>query len=237
MAGCRFFLLALVLLAALTGCAVKPNPKNMTPQQRLVYDMLVAHGMDQFRKVERVDFTFNVESGENRNSRSWTWRPGSNLVTFDKQFTFQRSQARPGADPKILHAHQRFMHDSFWLLMPLQLEASRNVTLEETGQVIPPLGHEPLRRVVVTFSATGGDYHAGDVYELFLDQEHFVRESIFRRGGTPEPDLICTWEGYRRVGPMLLALDHVNKEAGFRLWFTHVTVHTTDGQVYTVAGP
>ena len=31
----------------------------MTPQQRLVYDMLVAHGMDQFRKVERIDFTFN----------------------------------------------------------------------------------------------------------------------------------------------------------------------------------
>ena len=237
MAACRSILFALVVLFILAGCAVKPNPRNMTPQQRLIYELSLAQGIDQFRRVERIDFTFNVESGDRANRRSWSWRPKSNLVTFDGQFTYQRDQLFGRVDPNILEADKKFINDSFWLLMPLHLQWASDVTVRETGQAMPPLGHEPLRRIVVTYSATGGGYTPGDVYELFVDQENVVREWIFHRGGAAEPTLICTWEGYQEVGPLRLALDHVNREAEFRLWFTNVTVRTTDGQTHTVAGP
>lgn len=219
------------------GCATQPNPSRMSPQQRLIYELALAQGVTDFDRVERIDFTFNVQAGENTNSRSWSWRPKTNLVTFDNQFTYHRDQLYGQVDEKVLEADKKFINDSFWLLMPLHLEWSSDVTVAEGEAVIPPIGHEPLRRVTVTYSASGGGYTPGDVYHLYMDESGVVHEWSFHRGGAVEPSLICSWEGYRQVGPLRLALDHVNKKTGFRLWFTDVTVHTKDGQTFAAAGP
>jgi len=85
------------------------------------------------------------------------------------------------------------------------------------------MGEGSAKCMVVTYPSTGG-YTPGDVYELFLDNEYKLTHWVYRRGGSPEPTRITTWEDHRHVGPLTLSLMHQGAEGNFRLWFTNVGV-------------
>ena len=226
-----------VVACGLTGCTASQRYEKMSQRERLIHDLAVAYGVDQFDQVERIDFTFNVRLGDHENSRSWSWRPRTNLVNFDNRFTYHRDQLLGEADESIHNADRKFINDSFWLLLPLHLTWSQDVTVQDTGEAMPPLGVQPAKRVLATYSASGGGYTPGDLYELFLNDQNRVTQWVFHRRGVEAPTLVCTWEAYQQVGPLWLAMDHVNKKTGFRLWFTDVTVWTRDGQTFSAAGP
>jgi len=62
------------------------------------------------------------------------------------------------------------------------------------------------------------------VYELFVDKSYRIVQWIYRKGGDPTPTRVTTWEDYKRVGPLTLALDHKSADGKFRVWFTDVAV-------------
>jgi len=38
---------------------------------------------------------------------------------------------------------------------------------------------------------------------------------------------MTTWENHRRIGPLILSLEHRGKDGKFRLWFSEVAVQLT----------
>ena len=81
-------------------------------------------------------------------------------------------------------------------------------------------------RLIVTYPPTGG-YTPGDVYELFVDKDHKVTHWIYRRGGSPKPTRITTWEDNKQLGPLTVSMNHTGSDGKFRLYFTDVAVKLT----------
>jgi hypothetical protein len=77
----------------------------------------------------------------------------------------------------------------------------------------------------VSYPPEGG-YTPGDVYELFLDDSFRITQWIYRKGGSTVPTNVATWDDYRQVGPLLLALNHQWANKNVRIWFSKVAVKT-----------
>jgi hypothetical protein len=90
------------------------------------------------------------------------------------------------------------------------------------------MGDGQARRIVVSYPPEGG-YTPGDVYELFIDDDGLIAEWIYRRGGATTPTRMSTWEDHRRLGPLLVSLDHQGPD-GFRVWFSDVALMLRNGE-------
>ncbi len=187
-----------------------------------------AHGVDQFDKVVRIDFTFNVErDGELKASRAWSWQPHDQTVSRTiegKTVTYSRADITDD----VVAVDKQWINDTFWLLPALHLHwAGDDVTIVDEGVAAMPIGEGEARHVVVTYPPNGGGYTPGDVYELFLDDDGLIRAWHFRRGGQVEPNLTNTFGDYITAGPLKIATEHRNGDGSFRLYFTDIHVVTT----------
>lgn len=185
-----------------------------------------AYGIRSFGSVDQIRFTFNVKVGERRVKRSWVWEPHANRVTFDKDgtpFTYNRNELNNNPSEELKKVDARFINDQYWLLFPLHLVWDDKAKIEDTGEHKLPMGDGNGERLVVTYPPTGG-YTPGDVYELFIDNNYRISQWIYRRGGSPKPSRIATWEDYRAVGPLTICFNHKGSDGNFRLWFSDVAV-------------
>ena len=198
-------------------------------KQRLARD----HGADRLDEVETLRFTFNVQRGDGPiTSRTWRWNPTTTEVTrtIKKQVvTYRRSELGDDTDAKIKQADKQFINDSFWLLPAMHVGWSGDeVKVESHGEADLPIGDGRGEHVVVTYPRSGGGYTPGDVYELFLDDEGLITAWVFRRGGSENPSLITTFEDYAKHGPLMIAMEHKNRDGTFRLWFSDVAVELNE---------
>ncbi len=116
-----------------------------------------------------------------------------------------------------------FINDNYWLLFPIHLAWDQQATVEDSGHQDPPLGQGSAKCVVVSYLKTGG-YTAGDVYELFIDENHLLTQWVYRRGGSATSTRTTTWEDNRRLGPLTVSLDHRGDDGKLRVWFTNAAV-------------
>jgi hypothetical protein len=189
-----------------------------------------AYGLKRFDEVEELRYTFNVKLPDRVVSRSWSWEPKTDRVTFrgaaeqGGTVAYDRSALSKGADEAAKKVDPWFVNDNYWLLFPLRLfwDQSATVTADEEPVELP-IGPGKARRLVVRYPANEG-YTPGDVYELFLDKSGRIAQWIYRKGGDPKPTRVTTWEEHRRVGPLTLSLDHHGPDGVFRVWFTDVAV-------------
>ena len=68
-----------------------------------------------------------------------------------------------------------------------------------------------------------------ELCELFIDDDGLIAEWIYRRGGATTPTRMSTWEDHRRLGPLLVSLDHQGPD-GFRVWFSDVALMLRNGE-------
>jgi len=97
-------------------------------QQRppIVEKLAKSYGLDSFGQIEAIRYTFNVEAPGLNVSRSWTWEPKTDQVTFEgkdksgnpvkvtylrSQLSSQPANVRDEIDPSLLN-------DNYWLLLP-----------------------------------------------------------------------------------------------------------------------
>jgi hypothetical protein len=185
-----------------------------------------AYGIQSFGSVDQIRYTFNVKVGERRVKRSWVWEPHANRVTFDKDgkpFTYNRNELNNNPSEELKKIDARFINDQYWLLFPLHLVWDDKAKIEDTGGHKLPMGDGNAERLVVTYPPTGG-YTPGDVYELFIDNNRRISQWIYRRGGSPKPTRVTTWEDYRAVGPLTICFNHKGSDGDFHLWFSDVAV-------------
>ena len=220
-------LLGSLLLALTAGCAGWPQPEP--PRARLAE----AYGLRDFDQVEEMRYTFNVRLPDRVVSRSWAWEPKTDRVTFmgtaeqGGPVAYERSVLAGRPDERIRKTDPQFVNDHYWLLFPLRLywDQSATVTADPEPQKLP-IGAGHAERLVVRYPANEG-YTPGDLYELFIDDSGRITQWVYRKGGAPQPTRITTWEGYQKVGPLTLSLDHRSPDGSFRVWFTDVAVRLT----------
>lgn len=220
--------LMLILVVGLFGL-VQPL-ESQTVKSETAEKIAQAYGIDGFDKVHELQYTFNAKLGDKTVKRSWIWHPKANKVTLvsvgdeEKNVSYDR-QDLDKATGSLKEIDSWFINDQYWLVFPFHLVWDEGVKIEVGGQSENlPIGTGLTTKVVVTYPDTGG-YTPGDVYELYIDDSYMIIEWVYRKGGSPEPTRMSTWEDNQKLGPITISLDH-NGPDGFRVWFTDVVVST-----------
>src|SRR5215813_4042113 len=191
-----------------------------------------AFGLDSFGQIEAIRYTFNIPVF--KISRTWTWEPKADRVTYEGKdkagnpvkVTYVRSQLGSQPDNVKKEIDPGFTNDQYWLVFPFHACWDTSAKVEDQGMQKLPLGKGSARRVVVKYPSDVG-YTPGDTWELYVGPDNRVAVLHFHHGGSAKPgEVIATWAGYKKAGPLLISTDHHGTADGkpFGLTFTDVAV-------------
>lgn len=181
-----------------------------------------AHGIDNWEKINLIEFTFNVNRDSSHFERSWSWYPKTNdigLISNKDTITFNRKSV----DSMSLNADRAFINDKFWMFVPFQLVWDENTTISEPVKAVAPISKSELNKITLTYGNDGG-YTPGDAYDIYYDNEYVIREWIFRQGNLEEPSMTTTFENYEDFNGLKIAKDHKMAEGNFNLYFSSIKV-------------
>jgi hypothetical protein len=194
-----------------------------------------AYGLDSFGQIEAIRYTWNVDSPSGKVARTWEWIPKTDTVFYegkDKEgkevkASYKRSELSSQTDA-IKALDPMFVNDQYWLLLPFHIVWDGVPGLDEGTQKLP-LGNGSAQKIAVKYPNAG--YQPGDTWDLYVGPDKRIREIVYHRGApTPPPKLVeATYEGYKKAGPLLIAMDHHGKVDGkdLRVFLTDVSVKLT----------
>ena len=195
-----------------------------------------AYGVNSFKEVEAIRYTFNIP--EFKLCRSWVWQPRTDTVTYegpDKAgkpltLTYRRDQLGSQSDVITHDIDPAFINDHYVLLFPLHVAWDDWATVSDEGVHEMPISKKAARRVLVKYPPQGG-YSPGDTWEIYVGEDKRLEEFIYHRAGAGFPKVYTgTWEGYKRAGPLVLSTDHEGTtEDGktLRVFYSDVAVKVT----------
>ena len=211
-------------------------PARAWAQQRpAIADQIAkAHGLDSFGQVDAIRYTFNIDAGPFKLSRSWVWEPKTDQITYEGKdkagnpikITYSHSQPASQTEVVKKEIDPAFFNDQYNFLFPYHLVWDTGATIQDAGMQKLPLGKGSARKVVVKYSSDGG-YTPGDTWNLYVEKDGRIRELYFQHGGSAKPSVfIAAFKDYRKAGPVLVALDHRGTADGkpARVFFTNVAV-------------
>jgi hypothetical protein len=231
----------LVVLAVLVfGAASRAQERPPIAQQ-----LAKTAGLDSFGQIEAIRYTFNLDLGDVNVSRTWTWEPKTDRVSYEGKdkagkpvkVTYLRAQV--GSQPAVVQdeIEPAFVNDQYWLLFPFHVVWDGSATVEDTGMHELPLGKGSARRVLVKYPAEGG-YTPGDTWELYVGTDNRIEQFIYHRGGPKKPSVVVTtWVDYKKAGPLLVSLDHRGTADGkpVRVFLSDVSVKLTGSDTFVNA--
>jgi len=222
------------LLCFLVSCQTDPK-KNQTiesdstesstdeeRQSSVAKRIAKAHGIEQWKNVEKIAFTFNVDANGNHFERSWIWKPKTDDVTMiTARDTI--SYNRKSVDSLSLNADKGFINDKFWLLAPYQLVWDSGTEISSPTTSEAPISGAEMNKITLTYTGEGG-YTPGDAYDFFYTNDFRIKEWIFRKGNATEPSMMTTFENYKSFNGLEIAKDHKQKDIDWNLYFTNIQV-------------
>lgn len=225
----RSFSLLEALALAITGCGEAPKSQEIAmaeeiPPKTLLEKLADKHGFEHWDQVARLQFTFNVDRGENHFERTWIWEPQTQRVTSITA-TDTLSYERDQVDSLLIPTDAAFINDKYWLLAPYQWvwdQDSFTHEFQETAEA--PISGKTASKLTIVYGNEGG-YTPGDAYDFYFGKDSVLQEWVFRKGNQPEPSLATTWEQYMEVEGLRLATHHQNAEGNFKLYFTGIQVN------------
>lgn len=222
----RILLITVLTMVVSCGRSDKKN-KAVPTGPEILEELALANGLNQWNQVLRVDFTFNVELDTIRLNRSWQWHPKTNdvmAIMGADTLVYNRSHL----DSTNIGADAAFINDKFWLLAPINMYWDRkNLTPTYRDTETAPISGQDMHQLTVVYGNTGG-YTPGDAYDLYFGDDFMVREWAYRKGNSPDPDRITTWEDYTDLDGLHLSRMHRNDGDKFRLYFTGLAVRTSE---------
>ena len=223
--------LTLIILGSLVGCneTVNNNGKrefipepDANPVTTTAEVIAYKNGIDNWKNVSEIAFTFNVDRGEKHFDRSWIWHPKTDDVTRITN-TDTLHYNRREMDSIARKADQGFINDKYWLLAPFNLVWDKNVTFSEIKKAIAPISKDTLNQLTVVYGDQGG-YTPGDAYDFFYAKDFIIKEWVFREGNDSLPSMTTTWENYERFNGILISKMHADSTRNFKLHFTNISV-------------
>ena len=213
-----------MLLLLLFSCKSENEnqPVSESEELTIVQKIAEANGFENFKDVEELQYTFNVEVNDSlRSRRVWTWNPKKNMVTLttsDSTVTYNR-QTEAAANEQI---DQRFINDQYWLLFPFHLVWDE-MEYEHKTEATAPISGDQMQQVTVKYPE-GAGYTPGDVYEIYFDDDHMIREWVYLSGGSRDRPFATTWENYEEHKGIPIAKMHKTLDGSFELFFTDVSI-------------
>jgi len=226
----RMASLCLALLAAnASGCTRNEGSPSDDAATDLARRVVHAAGGDRLGRVAQLSFRFVVESGGaramaadhrwdlrgERDRVTWTDRAGHHydvVVDLHARTAVGTLDGAPIPPDKLAEtsrvAYQRWVNDSYWLLMPAKLlDPGVERALEE------PRVHGGRRYDILRLSFQGVGLTPRDRYWLYVDPRSArVERWEMILGGQSPPPKGFSWTAYRRVGPLTLAHDHASDD-------------------------
>jgi len=214
----------LILVGCKEGKVEKASMDATDPPAKSLLEQLAdKHGFENWKDVNTIRFTFNVDRDTIHSERSWIWDVRENRVTqisASDTISYLRSEI----DSLVVRTDGAFINDKYWLLAPYQWVWDQNsFTYDYQQSATAPISGEPMAKLTIVYGEEGG-YTPGDAYDFYLDQDSVVREWVFRRGNQPEPSVTTTWEGYQTNNGLLLSTSHLNAERTYEISFTGISV-------------
>jgi hypothetical protein len=211
-------------------------PARVSAQQRpAIADQIAkTYGLDSFGQIDAIRYTFHIDAGALKLSRSWVWEPKTDQISYDGKdkdgnpvkVTYSRSQLASQSAFVKDEVEPAFFNDQYNLLLPFHVVWDTSATVEDAGMQKLPLGKGSAKKVVLKYPSEGG-YTPGDTWNLFVGSDGRIRELDFHHGGPAKPSVFtAAFTDYKKVGPLLLSLDHPGKADGkpARVFFSNVAV-------------
>ena len=217
-----FFLVSISLISCKSDKKAEESVEEVEPQS-ILEKVALAHGYDNWKNVEEIAFTFNVDRDSSHFERSWVWNPKTNKVTHISGSDTLR-YSRKNMDSTAFKTNAGFINDRYWLLAPFNLVWDKdNFAYEQKKEEVAPISGKPMQKLTIVYGNEGG-YTPGDAYDFFFGDDYLIREWVFRKANQAEPSMTTTWEGYSDINGLKLVRDHKKKEETFNLYIDGISV-------------
>jgi len=226
-AAVRFLSISGLLVLAVSSWAQQHNPT--------LEKLAKTYGLDSWDQVEAVRYTFNIDIPVLKASRSWTWEPKTNQITFEGKdedgkpvkVTYNANQLSSQPDNVKNEVEPGFVNDNYWFLLPFHVYWDTSATVTDEGMQKLPIGTGSADKVVVKYPTEAGGYTPGDTWDLYIGKDNRIEAMVYHRGGPTKPSLvIASWTGYKKAGPLLVSTEHRGTADGgpLHIFFTNVAV-------------
>jgi len=225
--GIRIFAISLLLITPVIAAS---------PQRPAIADQTAkTFGIDSWDKIDAIRYTFNISFPGLALSRSWEWEPKTGRVSYegkDKEgkpvkVSYLQSELNKQNDLIKNEVQPGFVNDQYWLVFPFHVMWDGSPTVTDDGKQKLPVGKGTGQKMTVKYPAEAGGYTPGDTWELFIGADKRVAAMAYHRGGPKKPsEVLATWSGYKKAGPLLIATDHQGTADGkpLKVTFTNVAV-------------
>jgi hypothetical protein len=219
----------LLLILSAASCSHK--------QSSVAEPIAKTYGLDSFKQVDAVRYTFNVQFPGVNASRAWVWEPKTGQVSYEGKdksghpvkATYLRSQLGSQSDAVKNEIDPAFVNDNYWFLFPFHAYWDTSANVQDKGMQQLPLGNGSAELVSVKYPSDIG-YTPGDTWDLYVGKDNRIEQFVYHRGGPKKPSVvIATWEGYKNAGPLLVSTEHRGTADGapLHLFFSDVAVKLT----------
>jgi len=218
-------LFAILSLALIISCKTeqKKEADSEKIEQTVPEKIAYAHGLKEWKNVEELKFTFNVDRDTTHFERDWIWNIKKNEVTGSSEgdlVTYNRSEI----DSTIAKVDASFINDKYWFLAPFNLVWDKgSFSYEVTEAAEAPIAKTPMQKLTIVYTGEGG-YTPGDAYDFYFGDDYVIKEWVFRKGNQAEASLATTWEEYSDLNGLVMSKTHKNAEGNFKLYFTNIQV-------------
>lgn len=205
---------------------------NSWGQQRdpIIDKIARAYGIDSYGQIEAIRYTWNGEiPGLFKLSHKWEWEPKTGKISFegtDKEgkpvnVSYDSTKLSSQSDQVKNEIQPSFVNDNYWLLFPFHAYWDKGATITNQGMKKLPIGAGSATLVSVKYPTEAGGYTPGDTWNLYVGKDDRVMAMDYRRGGTTKPsEVIATWTGYKKAGPLLVSTQHHGTADGKPLTIT-----------------
>lgn len=215
-------LIIVAVLAFMFSCKQNEETKAIEKDRSIAEKIANANGIENWKNVSELQFTFNVDKDTTHFERSWTWHPKTEdvmMVSGKDTVAYNRK----AVDSLSMNADKAFINDKYWLLAPFQLVWDTSATISETSIVKAPISKAHLNKITITYPNEGG-YTPGDAYDLYYGDDFLIKEWIYRKGNSKEPSMMTSWEDYEDFDGVKIAKTHKRPNEDWTLHFTNIKV-------------
>jgi len=218
--------LAILTLVLLFGCKneQKKGADSKKIEQTVPEKIANAHGIKNWKNVEELKFTFNVDRDTAHYERGWIWNIKKNEVTGISEGDTVTYNRKEEIDSTIAKVDAGFINDKYWFLAPFNLVWDKgSYSYDVTEKAEAPIAKTPMQKLTIVYTSEGG-YTPGDAYDFYFEDDHIIKEWTFRKANQSEPTLTTTWEEYTNLNGLDISKTHKNTEGNFKLYFTNIQV-------------
>lgn len=215
-----------LLLILITSSFIIPGKieKEKEQEDTILEKVANANGLQNWKNVEEIKFTFNVDRDTTHFERTWTWKPKTNDITATTaEGTINYNWSN--MDSVANKTNAGFINDKYWLLAPYQIAwDADNVKHTYIKKAEAPMSKKPMQKLTIVYGGEGG-YTPGDAYDFYFGDDLMIKEWVFRRSNQAEPSMITSFEDYKIIKGLNIATMHKMGEGNFKLYFTNVEVN------------